>query len=53
MFESMMTKAGKSLETHWYAGDHYFPFPSRPSYDKELAAAAWTRTVEFLRVNLN
>jgi carboxymethylenebutenolidase len=52
MFESMMTKAGKSLETHWYAGDHYFPFRSRPSYDKELAAA-WTRTVEFLRVNLN
>lgn len=52
MFESMMTKAGKSLEAHWYAGDHYFPFPTRPSYDKELAAAAWTRTVEFLRVNL-
>ena len=33
MFENMMTEAGKSVEAHWYAGDHYFPFPAGASYD--------------------
>jgi carboxymethylenebutenolidase len=51
-FERTMQEAGKSFEAHWYAGDHYFSLPSYPSYDKELADAAWARTVQFLRVNL-
>ena len=51
-FENTMTEAGKSVEVHWYAGDHYFPFPNRPGYDKELAAAAWARTTQFFHTNL-
>ncbi len=51
-FEKAMTRSGKSMEVHWYAGDHYFPFPNRPSYDKELAAAAWARTTQFFHTNL-
>jgi carboxymethylenebutenolidase len=52
MFEKMMAEAGKPMEAHWYAGNHYFPFPPYPGYDKALADAAWTRTVDFLRANL-
>ncbi len=52
MFEARMKEAGKSAEVHWYAGDHYFPFPPLPSYDKKLADTAWTRTVDFFRANL-
>jgi len=51
-FENMMTEANKSVEVHWYQGDHYFPFPIYPSYDKTLADTAWSRTVEFFRANL-
>jgi carboxymethylenebutenolidase len=51
-FEKTMAEAGKSVEVHWYPGDHYFPFPNVPSYDKELADAAWTRTIQFLHTNL-
>jgi dienelactone hydrolase len=51
-FEKAMTRAGKSMEVYWYPGDHYFPFPIRPSYDKELADAAWARTTQFLHTNL-
>lgn len=52
-FEKTMTAAGKSMEVYWYAGDHYFPFPDRPSYDKELAGAAWARTIQFFQTNLH
>ena len=52
IFENLMTEAGKSVEVYWYPGDHYFPFPPRPSYDKEQADAAWTRTTQFFRANL-
>lgn len=52
MFEKMMAEAGKSMEAHWYAGNHYFPFPPYPGYDKALADTAWTRTVDFFRANL-
>lgn len=51
-FENIMADAGKSVEVHWYPGDHYFPFPPRPSYDKDQADLAWTRTVQFFRANL-
>jgi carboxymethylenebutenolidase len=51
-FEKTMAEAGKSVEVHWYPGDHYFPFPNFPSYDKELADAAWARTTQFLHTNL-
>jgi carboxymethylenebutenolidase len=51
-FERKMKDAGKSAEVHWYPGDHYFSLPSYPSYDKELADAAWARTVQFFRANL-
>ncbi len=52
MFESMMAEAGKSLQTHWYPNDHYFSLSMFPTFDKEQAALAWGRTVEFLRANL-
>ena len=52
LFENKMTEAGKSVEVYWYPGDHYFPFPTRPSYDKAQADAAWTRTTQFFRANL-
>ncbi len=51
-FENRMSEAGKSVEVYWYPGDHYFPFPNRPSYDKELAATAWARTTQFFHTNL-
>jgi carboxymethylenebutenolidase len=52
MFEARMKEAGKSAEVHWYAGDHFFPFPTYPTYDKALADTAWVRTVEFFHANL-
>ena len=52
LFEDTMAEAGKSVQVHWYPGTHYFPFPTRPSYDKELAAAAWARTTQFFHTNL-
>lgn len=51
-FEKTMAEAGQSVEVHWYPGDHYFPFPNFPSYDKKLADAAWARTTQFLHTNL-
>jgi carboxymethylenebutenolidase len=51
-FENIMADAGKSVEVHWYPGDHYFPFHSHPNYVKEQAEAAWIRTTQFLRGNL-
>jgi carboxymethylenebutenolidase len=51
-FERTMKDAGKSVEVHWYPGDHYFSLPSYPSYDKSSADAAWERTVQFFRANL-
>jgi carboxymethylenebutenolidase len=51
-FENTMTEAGKSVVVNWYPSDHYFPFPSYPSYDKKLADAAWARSTKFLHTNL-
>jgi carboxymethylenebutenolidase len=52
MFQAKMKQAGKSAEVYWYPGNHYFPFPGREGYDKALAEAAWTRTVQFFHANL-
>jgi carboxymethylenebutenolidase len=52
MFENMMTEAGKPFEAYWYPGDHFFAFPTYPTYDKKSAETAWSRTVAFLRSNL-
>ena len=52
-FEWKMREAGKTVELHWYAAEHSFANPEQPSYDKQAAEAAWTRTIEFLRANLH
>jgi carboxymethylenebutenolidase len=52
LFERMVAEAGRSVQTHWYPNDHYFPFSMFPTYDKEQADLAWSRTVEFLSENL-
>jgi carboxymethylenebutenolidase len=51
-FEDMMNEAGKSVEVHWYQGDHFFSYSTFPTYDKEQADLARGRTVKFLRANL-
>ncbi len=51
-FEEEMKKAGKTFESHWYKADHAFANPTGARYDEEDAQAAWTRTLEFFRVNL-
>jgi carboxymethylenebutenolidase len=52
--EGKLKELGKSFEYHIYPGaDHAFFNDSRPQvYNAEAAADAWTRTVEFLRNNL-
>jgi carboxymethylenebutenolidase len=52
VFAGRMKEAGRSLQVYWYPGDHYFPFPNRPTYDKDLADKAWARTVDFLHSQL-
>jgi carboxymethylenebutenolidase len=53
--ERKLKALGKSFEYHIYPGaDHAFFNDTRPTvYNAEAAADAWTRTVEFLRKNLN
>ena len=44
---------GGSVEAHFYDADHAFFNDTRPEvYNREAAALAWTRTLEFLRTNL-
>jgi carboxymethylenebutenolidase len=50
--EKAMADAGKSLQVHWYPGDHFFAFPTYPSYDQTSAEAAMDRTVAFLHAQL-
>jgi carboxymethylenebutenolidase len=52
MFEREMKEAGRSLTIYWYPADDNFPFPEQRNYKKDLAEAAWARTVEFLGANL-
>jgi carboxymethylenebutenolidase len=53
--EDTVREHGKSIETHIYPGtDHAFFNDTRPEvYDREAAADAWRRTIEFLRANLS
>ena len=51
-FEKEMTRAGKSLETHWYEAGHAFANPTSARYDREDAQAAWRRTLVFFKRHL-
>lgn len=52
-FERAMAEAGKTeLTVHWYEADHAFANPSGARYDKEDAALAWQRTLDFLHDKL-
>lgn len=48
-FAAEMTKAGKSLEAHWYDADHAFANPTGARYDEADAKLAWERTLAFLK----
>ncbi len=44
---------GKSIDAHFYDADHAFFNDTRPEvHNREAAALAWTRTLEFLRKHL-
>lgn len=44
---------GKSIEAHFYDADHAFFNDTRPEvHNREAAAVAWTRTLDFLRSHL-
>jgi carboxymethylenebutenolidase len=48
-----ITDGGGSMEAHYYDADHAFFNDSRPTvFDKSCAAAAWARTLAFLRQKL-
>lgn len=48
-----ITTAGGSIEAHYYEADHAFFNDTRPTvYDNTCAAAAWQRTLTFLRKHL-
>ena len=51
-FETEMSKAEKSFQSHWYEADHAFANPTSARYDKGDAALAWQRTLEFFAKNL-
>lgn len=38
LLEKAMAAAAKSLQIHWYPNDHYFPFPTFPTFDSASAA---------------
>ncbi len=52
VFERRMLDKGKAIEIHWYDAGHSFANPERPQFDPKAAAAAWRRTVAFLKVQL-
>jgi carboxymethylenebutenolidase len=51
-FQGELIAAGSSPQIHWHAADHGFANTALDGYDQAAAAAAWLRTVEFLRANL-
>lgn len=51
-FASRMDEAGKDLTLYWYEADHAFANPTGARYDEEDAAAAWDRTLVFLKAQL-
>jgi carboxymethylenebutenolidase len=51
-FRGEMSAAGKTFEIDWYPANHGFADLTKDAYDRSAAAAAWVRTVEFLRTTL-
>ena len=51
-FERQMSKAGKTLTSHWYEAQHAFANPTAGRYDEEDADLAWSRTLAFFSANL-
>ncbi len=51
-FEKAMSKADKSVESHWYEADHAFANPTGARYDEADAKLAWERTLEFFKEHL-
>jgi carboxymethylenebutenolidase len=52
-FEAEMSKAGKTVESHWYEADHAFANPTQARYDEADAALAWNRTLAFFEKHLS
>ena len=50
-FARAMSQVGKKLDAHCYVAKHAFANPTGGHYDKEDAALAWTRTLEFFEAN--
>lgn len=48
-FKKNMQSAGKKLQVEEYDADHAFANPSNPSYNKEAAADAYSKSLLFLR----
>ena len=51
-FQADMSKAGKKLEVHNYDAVHAFANPSNPKYNKEYAADAHAKALEYLKTRL-
>lgn len=51
-FANAMRQADKDLTVHWYDAEHAFANPTNARYDREDAALAWTRTLDFFGKNL-
>ena len=51
-FEANMKEAGKQLSSNSYQAGHGFANPSNPIYDKEAAADAYAKTLDFLNARM-
>jgi carboxymethylenebutenolidase len=51
-FVDRMQKLGKPIEVHWYEANHAFANPTGQNYHQKDAALAWSRTLQFLKANL-
>jgi carboxymethylenebutenolidase len=51
-FVARMQKLGKPIEVHWYNANHAFANPTGQNYHQKDAALAWSRTLQFLKANL-
>ena len=51
-FGGELSTAGNTFEIDWYSANHGFADLTKDAYDRSAAAAAWVRTVEFLRATL-
>jgi carboxymethylenebutenolidase len=51
-FVERMRKLGKRIEVYWYNANHAFANPTGQNYHQKDAALAWSRTLQFLKTNL-